>query len=408
MSAAGVRGHDGFDDHELWAPSTRRDPHPFWDRVRRTGGPVPQVDPSGHRLWVVAGYDDVLTGLHHPAIGHEVQRHAPPGTVPPPSGPAGRIAARQLIDLDPPDHTRLRRLVSHAFTSRTVTGLEPWVRDLSRRLVDRAVGLGRFDGVADLADPLPVGVIAQLVGVPPRDRPAFRAWSAAVVSGGDRSTAAAEQLNAYLDALARARREEPRDDLVSRLVAMEADGDHLDRDELLAMVQLLLVAGQETTVDVVANAVRLLLSRPEQWQALVAGPALAGAAVEETLRFRGPVEVVPPRWTFAEVRLGTGVVPAFERVGLSLWGANRDPSVFTDPGRFDVHRTDVGRHLALGHGTHFCLGAALGRLEARVMLETVARRVPQLQLDADPATLEGFRLHRDALPLRVPGVGRVT
>lgn len=167
------------------------------------------------------------------------------------------------------------------------------------------------------------------------------------------------------------------------------------------MVQLLLVAGQETTVDVVANALRLLLSHPEQWDALRDDPSLSAAVVEETLRFRGPVEMVPPRHTFRPLTLGGGTVPAHDRVGLSLWGANRDPNVFVEPHVFDIHRADVGHHLAFGHGTHFCLGASLGRLEARVMLEQVARQLPDLALAVAPEAVEGFRLHRDRLPLRV-------
>lgn len=207
----------------------------------------------------------------------------------------------------------------------------------------------------------------------------------------------------YIDKLAARRRAAPADDLLSELVALETTGECLDRDELVAMVQLLLIAGQETTVDLIANGLRLLLAHPEQWDAVRDDPTLASAVVEETVRFRGSVEIVPPRFTFRDVELAGGIIPAFERVGLSLWGANRDPEVFDHADRFDIHRTDVRRHIAFGHGIHFCLGASLGRLEGRILFERVAQDLPHLQLAVNPAELDGFRLHHGGLPLRVGG-----
>ncbi|TKK78656.1 cytochrome P450 [Herbidospora galbida] len=375
---------------ELWEPETRRDPHAFYARVRAAGRPVPQVDPAGNRFWVVARHADVLEGLRHPEIGHQLPglSHG--------EGEAERIASRQLISLDPPDHTRLRGLVGRAFTARMTARLEPWIAEVADRLVARARELGSFDGVADLADPLPVNVIAQLVGVPEDDRAMFRAWSATIVSASDWDGSATLAFAAYLDDLAALRRRAPADDLLSELVALEAGGDALDRDELVAMIQLLLIAGQETTVDVIVNGIRLLLTHPEQWRNLRDDPSLADAVVEETLRFRGPVEIVPPRFAFRDLDLAGGVIPAHERVALSLWGANRDPEVFADPDVFDVHRSDVRRHIAFGHGIHFCLGASLGRLEARIMFDRVARELGTLRLAADQGD---FRLHHGGLPL---------
>jgi cytochrome P450 len=238
------------------------------------------------------------------------------------------------------------------------------------------------------------------VGIPEQDRAQFRAWSAAIVSASEAGSSATLEFAAYIDQLAARRRAYPEDDLLSRLVALESTGDGLDRDELVAMVQLLLIAGQETTVDLIVNAIRLLLADPDQWQALRADPSLAAAVVEETLRYRGSVEIVPPRFTFRPVELAGGTIPAFERVALSLWGANRDPAVFAEPDVFDIHRADVDHHLAFGHGAHFCLGASLGRLEGRIMLERIAEQLPTLRLAADHTDLDGFRLHRDVLPLR--------
>ncbi|SBT46460.1 cytochrome P450 [Micromonospora narathiwatensis] len=390
-----------FGNSELWDPAVRRDPHRFYDRVRDSGGPVLQVDPAGNRFWVIAGHADVLTGLRHPAIGHEVHRHCPRPrqSAPRPLSEAARIESRQLISLDPPDHTRLRGLVSGGFTTRAVARLEPWITDLADRLIARARDRGRIDGVRDLADPVPVNVIAELVGVPRPDRPRFRGWSAAIVSAGVDGPAATVEFGAYLDELAARRRADPAEDLISQLVALEERGDRLDRDELVALVQLLLVAGQETTVDLIVNGIRLLLTHPEQWQALRADPSLAAAVVEETLRYRGPVEIVPPRFAFEDIEIAGGRIPAFDRVGLSLWGANRDPTVFDRPHVFDIHRADVRRHIAFGHGIHFCLGAHLARLESRIMFERIARRLPDLRLADESADLDGFRLHQDGLPL---------
>ncbi|MFI7022187.1 cytochrome P450 [Micromonospora sp. NPDC049900] len=388
---------------ELWDPVVRRHPHAFYDRVRDSGGPVLQVDPAGNRLWVVAGHADVLDGLRHPMLGHEVHRHRPDGSTPAPyqTSEIARIESRQLISLDPPDHTRLRGLVSGGFTARAVARLEPWIGALADRLVERARRQGHVDAVADLADPVPVNVIAELVGVPEADRARFRAWSAAIVSAGFDGPTATLEFAAYLDDLAARRRAEPADDLISELVAAEDRADRLDRDELVALVQLLLIAGQETTVDLIVNGLRLLLTHPEQWAALRDEPALAEAVVEETLRFRGPVEIVPPRFAFADVELAGGRIPAFDRVGLSIWGANRDPSVFDRPHEFDIARSDVRRHIAFGYGIHFCLGAHLARLESRILLDRVARHLPGLRLAVDATDLDAFRLHHDGLPLRV-------
>ncbi|RKN36497.1 cytochrome P450 family protein [Micromonospora musae] len=393
----------GFDVSQLWDPEVRRDPHRFYDRVRDAGRPILQIDPAGNRLWVVAGHADVLAGLRHPAIGHEVHRHCPVAHQPDrhQADEVARIEARQLISLDPPDHTRLRGLVSAGFTARAVARLEPWINTLADRLVEDALRRGRIDGVADLADPVPVNVIAELVGVPEPDRWQFRAWSAAIVSASPDGPRATVEFAAYLDELAARRRADPTDDLISELVAIEEQADRLDRDELVALVQLLLIAGQETTVDLIVNGIRLLLTHPPQWQALRDDPARAELVVEETLRFRGPVEIVPPRFAFRDVELGGGVIPAFDRVGLSLWGANRDPAVFERPHEFDIHRPDVRKHVAFGYGIHFCLGAHLARLESRIMFERIAQRLPDLRLAVDPRDVDAFRLHRNELPLLV-------
>ena len=364
--------------------------------MREAGEPVAQIDPAtGERFWIVAAYRDVVAGLRHPDLGHEIDRHRPAVRS---ANAIDRIGARQLISLDPPEHTRLRKLVNRAFTPRTVAGLEPRIEEMVDGLLTEASERGSIDGVGDLGEPMPVAVIAELIGVPRPDRAVFRAWSAAIMSGDPEARDAATlEFAAYVDALAAVRAEAPEDDLISGLVALEG----LDRDDLVAMVQLLLIAGQETAVYVIVNGLRALLTHPEQWRALCEDPGLAGAAVEEVVRFDGPVEIAPPRFTFNPVRLGGGTIPPFEKVGLALLGANRDPDAFEDPGVFDIRRRDVNRHVGFGYGIHFCLGAGLGRLEGRIMFRRLAERLPTLRLVDQPGRSGWIEPHHGQLPLQV-------
>jgi cytochrome P450 len=354
--------------------------------VRAAGSPVLQIEPaSGERLWLVARHRDVLEGLGHPGIGHRRLE---------PASRLERLDARQLINLDPPEHTRLRGLVARAFTPRRVAGLEGRITAIVDGLLEAAAELGEVDGVADLAEPMPVAVIAELIGVPAADRRTFRAWSAAIMSGdAEARDAATLEFADYIDDLAA----RPGEGLIAALAAIP----ELEREDLVAMIQLLLIAGQETAVFVIANGLRALLEHPEQWRALCAQPGLAGAAVEEAIRFDGPVEIAPPRLTLEPVRLGVGTIPAGERVGLALLGANRDPEAFEDPDVFDIARRDLNRHLGFGHGIHFCLGAGLGRLEARVMFRRLAERLPGLRTAGAPEASGWIEPHSGRLPLLV-------
>jgi cytochrome P450 len=319
---------------------------------------VPQVDPaSGERLWLLARHADVLEGLHHPDLGHQVD-------APPAASWIERLDRLQLINLDPPDHTRLRGLVSRAFTPRAVAALEPRIEALADRLIDEAPA--EVDP-AYFAEPVPVAVIADLIGVPPEDRATFRAWSRAIMSGdADLRDAATLEFAGYVDALA----ERADGGLIATLAPV------LTRDELIATVQLLLIAGQETAVYVIAHGLRALHDSPQQWDALREDPSLAAAAVEEVVRFDGPVEIAPPRFALRPV----GRIPQGEKVGLAVLGANRDPEAFERPDELDIRRADSRAHLGFGHGIHFCLGAGLGRLEARVVFRRLAERLPGLQL----------------------------
>ena len=315
--------------------------------------------------------------------------------------------ARSFLFMDPPDHTRLRRLVSKAFTPRTVEGLHDLVEQLSRQLLDAAVARGRLELVADLAYPLPVAVISRMLGVPEQDHVRFADWSAVLASGLDDTLGtgdpealrarrrAADQFRAYFTDLAEQRRRLPQDDLLTALVAAEDAGDRLTSDELVSTAMLLLIAGHETTVSLIANGALALLRDPALRERVAADPGLVPGVVEEVLRLDPPVQMTV-RHAVEDVELAGGRVRAGGSVVLLLAAAGRDPEQHADPLVLDPSRTSG--HLALSAGAHYCLGAPLARLEARVVLRDLAQRLvdPELaeltyrenRVLRGPATLE--------------------
>ncbi|MFJ6569322.1 cytochrome P450 [Streptomyces sp. NPDC091292] len=299
---------------------------------------------------------------------------------------------RNMLQVDPPDHTRLRTLVARGFTARRVQALRPRIQEAAGTLLDAVAADGRADLVAAYAYPLPLTIICELLGVPEADRAAFRAWSTKVVAldYAEQSALASREMAAYLAGLAeekRRLRDAAESDVLHALVRTH-DGDGADRltpEELMGMAFLLLVAGHETTVNLIANAVHLLLGRPGQLAALRADPELLTGAVEETLRFEPPAPAGTYRYPAEPVDLGGVRIPAGARVVLSLAAANRDPARFSAPARFDIHRDPAATraHLAFGHGLHHCLGAPPARLEATLALRILLDRFPGLAFDGD-------------------------
>lgn len=362
-------------------PALRPDPYPVLAELR-AASPVTMMDGA---LVVVARHEQCDRVLREPTISSD-RATSRLG-----DGPAPRI--RSFLFLDPPDHTRLRRLVTKAFTPRVVAGLVPRIETITDELLTAAAERGRLDVVADLAYPLPVRIISELLGVPDADRDLMLSWSAPLalslepdfLAAGQGGDTAAEQARAqfleYFADLIRRRRAHPADDLVSYLVGVEDGGDRLSELDLLATCVLLLVAGHETTANLIANGVLALLRHPDQLAALRADPALADAAVEEILRYDPPVQLTT-RVARAPLALGDTTVQPESVLLLLLGAANRDPGVFADPDRFDIRRPP-GRHLAFAAGPHFCLGAGLARAEGAVALRAFATRLAAPRLDED-------------------------
>ncbi|MGK3997685.1 cytochrome P450 [Sorangium sp. So ce1024] len=360
----------------LFPEEMRRDPYPLYDQMR-SSSPLLHVAPLD--LWMIFDHEGVKRALtDHDAFSSAVT-------------PVTGRAPDWLVFSDPPRHTKLRAIVVRAFTARSVAALEPRVREVSRELLDQQIERGEMDLAQDYAGLLPTVVIAEMLGIPPGDRARFLRWSEAIVnlshaiSGGDEAermmsehAAAKDEMEIYLAEVLAARRRAPKDDLLSRLVEAEVDGERLTEDEILGFFQVLLAAGTETTTNLIDNAILCLIECPEELARLRASPELLPSAIEEVLRYRSPVQLAF-REARRDVEVHGQVIPAGRIVVPVLGSANRDPQQFRDPGRFDIGR-DPNPHVAFGQGIHFCIGALLARLEARIALSDLLARLRGLEL----------------------------
>ncbi|MCB9756394.1 MAG: cytochrome P450 [Myxococcales bacterium] len=386
-----------LDRFDVVSPAARSKIHAVYREMRRAG-PIHRVtDPfSGAPAWLVLTHEGANRVLRDTdgfirdasSLMSDEQR-----TAAPPLPPAA-LALVGLTHKDPPEHTRLRALVQKSFTPRRVDGLRARSRLLARRLLDAIDGEDEFDLLAAFAFPLPILIILELLGLPGEDYARFRGWSEALV-GDDipRKLEVAGIVRAYLDPVIDRRARTPSDDLLSGLVhARTSDGERLSRDELHAMVIVLLVAGHESTVSLIANGALALLTHPEQRARLLADPALMRPAIEEMLRFDGPIDFSFVRYASAATELCGASIERGQRVFVSLLAANRDPDVFDAPDRFDIGRQARG-HIAFGVGIHACVGAPLARLEGAEALLELSRRRPGLEL-AIPAEAVAWRPSR--------------
>jgi cytochrome P450 len=363
-----------------------RDPYPVYARLRARG-PVHRIrTPDGTNAWLVVGHEAGRAVFTDQRLSKDWDNASPT------LGLTTVAVGRHMLSSDPPHHTRLRRLVAKEFTPRRVEALEPRVRKITEELLDAM--LAGPDGRADLVDalsfPLPMSVICELLGVPSLDRNAFKDASNTALTSPDaeKRREASATASQYISQLLAEKQAHPGNDLLSALIrTRDEDGDRLSADELMGTVWLLLVAGHETTVNLISNGVLALLRHPDQLAALRAEPSLMANAVEEMLRYDGPVETPTYRFTTEPVEIGGTLIPGGgELVLVALADADRDPDRFPGPDRFDIRR-DAHGHLAFGHGIHYCLGAPLARLEARVAIGALLKRCPDLELDIHPAAL---------------------
>lgn len=387
-------GRSGDPGALLLDPRVRRDPYPRYDAIRARGPLV-----MSRLGWLSASHAVVEAVLRDPRFGHGEPR-PPRGLVEhairPPGDPhlVDPVGPESMIGMDPPDHTRLRRLVSKAFTPRSIERLRPRLTEIAHGLLDGPAREGRMEVMGDFAGVLPVLAICEVLGVPTADRARFKALGERMAPALDltldyarhtRANDALAELEAYFTRLFAQRRREPGDDLLSQLIAVEDEGDRLSPRELMATVTLLLLAGFETTVNLIGNGTLAFLRDRDQWELVRDDPGRVPGAVEEVLRHDGPVQLTArTALEDADVPAGTGAVagaPTVRRgqvVMLLLGGANRDPAVFADPGRFDVTRGNARQHLSFAAGPHHCLGAALARLEGEVAFAALAERFPRL------------------------------
>ncbi|WP_212909786.1 cytochrome P450 [Streptomyces sp. TS71-3] len=389
-------------------PDTRAeliaDPHGVYARLREAA-PVHRIaGTDGRPAWLVTRYQDVRQALADPLLSLD-KANARAGNYQGLALPPALDA--NLLNMDPPDHTRIRRLVSQAFTPRRVEGLREPIRRTADALLDAIAPQGRADLIAAYAAPLPISVICDLLGVPAHIRGDFRAWTDAIIAPDPARPRAAKEavgsILAFYTELIADKRESPADDLLSALVTAHDEGDTLSGDELVSLAFLILFAAYENTVHLIGNAVLAVLEHPDQLAALRAEPRLLEGAVEEFARYDGPAPVAIRRFAKQDVTIGGVTIPAGETVLLSLASANRDPGRFPDPERLDVTR-DASGHLALGHGIHYCVGAPLARMETEIALGALLDRFPRLSLDAPETGLRRRPTMRSrgllALPVR--------
>jgi cytochrome P450 PksS len=378
----------------LAAPQFKANPHPFYARLRAEA-PVCRVTlPTRETAWLVTRYGDVVLVLKDERFVKDTTNALTPQQLArrPWFRKVFPALNRNMLERDPPDHLRLRTLVNNAFTPRLIEPMRRRIEEVADSLLDAVQTRGQMDLIRDFALPIPTLIIAEMLGVPASDRHRIHRWSSALMSaaaspwGMWNVVPNAWAVLRYIRKVVKRRRALPEDDLISALVRVEEAGDSLSEDELVAMVFLLLVAGHETTVNLIGNGTLALLEHPKQKARLNENQALIEPAIEELLRYASPVDIATERYAREDVTIGGVTIPRGETVLAAIGSANRDERQFENPNSLDLSRAP-NRHLAFGLGPHFCLGAPLARLEGQIAITTLFRRVPELRLTVAPERL---------------------
>ncbi|MFF6785043.1 cytochrome P450 [Streptomyces sp. NPDC012510] len=382
-----------------WDPDFVADPYPAYAELRARGR-VQYFEPTNQ--WLVPHHADVSALLRDRRLGRTYQHrftHEDFGRTAPPEEhePFHTLNDHGMLDLEPPDHTRIRRLVSKAFTPRTVERLKPYVEELAGALVERLVESGGGDLLTDVAEPLPVAVIAEMLGVPEADRAPLRPWSADICGmyelspsqeTAKRAVRASVEFSQYLRELIAHRRARPGEDLISGLIAAHDEGDRLTEQEMISTCVLLLNAGHEATVNATVNGWWALFRNPEQLAALRADHSLVPAAVEELMRYDTPLQLFE-RWVLDDIEIDGTTVPRGAEIAMLFGSANHDPSVFADPGKLDLTREE-NPHISFSAGIHYCIGAPLARVELSASMAALLEKAPTLALAAEPTRKPNF------------------
>ena len=382
---------------DLISQETKRNPSAFFGKLRAQE-PLSYITNFGGfgGAWIATTYDDAIAILKDPRFIRDMRKVSPPEDGQAPNERLAFLAKlfawrRDMLQVDPPDHTRLRGLVSKAFTPRMIEQLRPRIQQITDALLDTVQNQGQMDLINDFALPLPITVISEMLGIPPTDRQQFRAWSQTLVNDTvdpqqeAAVVAALEAFLHYIKILLAEKRAHPGTDLTSGLVHAEEHGDTLSENELISMIFLLIVAGHETTVNLIGNGTLALLQHPDQMRQLRADPSLLPSAIEELLRYTPPVSITA-RWASEDIPMHGQVIHKGEVVFVSLSAADTDQQQFPDPEVLDLTRQE-NQHLTFGKGIHYCLGAPLARLEGQIAIGTLLRRLPHLRLASEPDQL---------------------
>jgi cytochrome P450 len=372
-------------------PQNKNNPYPFYARVRSESPVYPAVLPNGVNVFLVTHYADVLAGLKDERLVKNIHNARPKGLLAS-LGIDLNFNSTNMLRNDPPEHTRLRALAHAAFTPRIVNQMRSHIQDIADRLLDAVQPQGRMDLINDFAFPLPISVITEMLGVPSEDNQKFRVWSTALINSGALSSESPYLVPElvlsieYFTRLIKERRKNPQDDLISQLIRAEQNGDHFSENEVIGTSILLLVAGHETTVNLIGNGMLALLQQREQFEKLKGDPSLIKPAVEEILRFVNPVQMVN-RYASVDLEIGGVKIPKGSHLMLVVAAANHDPGFVGAPEQLNLDASDA-RHMAFGQGIHYCLGAPLARLEGEIAFTTLIRRLPELRLADPEARLE--------------------